>query len=264
MQIKDIINKGNDDLLIALSYLLDKPRGFLLLNSAYELSKQTEDEINAIENKLKENYPLQYALGRWEFYGLELKVDNRALIPRYETEILIEEILKAQINKKTILDIGTGTGAISLALGKNLPASQIIGIDIDDNALDLAKSNKEKLEIRNVDFFQSDLFSNIDGKFDIIVSNPPYINLKDYLSLDEKLYYEPKKALLGGNDGLYFYEKIIEDASLYLNEKGHLFFEIGYDQKVNVNDLLIKSDFKNIKIIKDYNGFDRVVIAQKG
>jgi len=105
---------------------------------------------------------------------------------------------------------------------------------------------------------------NVEGKFDIIVSNPPYISESDYKKLDEKLFYEPKSALVGGNDGLDFYKAIIKNAGNYLNKDGHLVFEIGYDQKESINNLLIKSDFKNIKNIKDFNGFDRIIIAQKG
>ena len=118
--------------------------------------------------------------------------------------------------------------------------------------------------LTNVNFIKSDLFDHISDKFDIIVSNPPYINEKDYLALDKKLYHEPKLALYGGKDGLYFYKKIIDQANDYLNDQGHLIFEIGYDQKDPINELLVKSDFKNIINLKDFNGFDRFIIAQKG
>ena len=212
----------------------------------------------------KESIPLQYAIGYWEFYNLRLKVDPRALIPRFETEIIVDYIIKSPYRKEKILDIGTGSGAIALSLAYNLKDSLVIGLDIEDKAISLAIENKDLLAIKNVDFIKSDLFENIDGKFDLIVSNPPYINKVDYKNLDKELFYEPKSALYGGVDGLDFYRRIIKDASNYLNDRGHLIFEIGYDQKDDINDLLKKENFINIKNIKDFNDFDRFIIAQKG
>ena len=264
MKIKDILAKNNPDLIIALSYLIDKSKSFIYLNQDFILNEETSYDLKIIEQKLAKGEPLQYAIGHWDFFGLDLLVDKRALIPRFETEILVEYILDSSINKKSILDIGTGTGAISLALANNLDESKVIGVDISDEALSLADENKKRLALDNVNFLKSDLFTNVNEKFDLVVSNPPYISEEDYKSLDKKLFYEPKTALVGGIDGLDFYKDIIKEASNYLNDDGHLIFEIGYDQKAAINDLLIKSDFKNIDNIKDYNGFDRIVVAQKG
>ncbi|MFO3717740.1 peptide chain release factor N(5)-glutamine methyltransferase [Anaerococcus sp. ENR1011] len=264
MKIKDILAKNNPDLIIALSYLIDKSKSFIYLNQDFTLNEETSYDLKIIEQKLAKGEPLQYAIGHWDFFGLDLLVDKRALIPRFETEILVEYILDSPINKKSILDIGTGTGAISLALANNLDESKVIGVDISDKALSLADENKKRLALDNVNFLKSDLFTNVNEKFDLVVSNPPYISEEDYKSLDKKLFYEPKTALVGGIDGLDFYKDIIKEASNYLNDDGHLIFEIGYDQKAAINDLLIKSDFKNIDNIKDYNGFDRIVVAQKG
>lgn len=264
MIIKDIINKADEDLLIALSYLLDKSKSYLYLNPNQTLDHEIEKKISEIEYDLNKGVPLQYALGFWQFLNIKLIVDRRALIPRFETEIIVDYIIKSTIKKDEILDIGTGSGAISLGLAKNLPKSHVVGVDISEEALSLSEENKKNLNIDNVNFIKSDLFYNVDGKFDIIISNPPYINEKDYLALDEKLYYEPKLALYGGKDGLYFYRKIIKDANKFLNDKAHLIFEIGYDQKDSINELLVKSDFKNIINLKDYNGYDRFIIAQKG
>ena len=264
MKIKDILAKNNPDLIIALSYLIDKSKSFIYLNQDFILNEETSYDLKIIEQKLAKGEPLQYAIGHWDFFGLDLLVDKRALIPRFETEILVEYILDSSINKKAILDIGTGTGAISLALANNLDGSKVIGVDISDEALSLADENKKRLALDNVNFLKSDLFTNVNEKFDLVVSNPPYISEEDYKSLDKKLFYEPKTALVGGIDGLDFYKDIIKEASNYLNDDGHLIFEIGYDQKAAINDLLIKSDFKNIDNIKDYNGFDRIVVAQKG
>lgn len=261
MKIKDILEKNNNDLIIALTYLLNTNKNLLFLNKEEALDEKVENELKIINDKITEGYPLQYAIGKWNFYGLDLLVDKRALIPRYETEILVDLIINDNSNNKKILDIGTGSGAISLALSKNLKDSKIIGVDISKNAIDLANENKIKLNINNVEFKESDIFSNIDEKFDIIVSNPPYINKEDFEKLDNKLYYEPQNALYGGEDGLYFYKKIIKNAKNFLNKNGKIYLEIGYDQKDSISDLLEEYGYKQIKSYKDFNDFDRIIKA---
>lgn len=261
MKIKDILEKNNNDLIIALTYLLNTNKNLLFLNKEEALDEKIENELKIINDKINEGYPLQYAIGKWNFYGLDLLVDNRALIPRYETEILVDLIINDNSNNKKILDIGTGSGAISLALSKNLKDSKIIGVDISKKAIDLANENKIKLNINNVEFKESDIFSNIDEKFDIIVSNPPYINKEDFEKLDNKLYYEPQNALYGGEDGLYFYKKIIKNAKKFLNKNGKIYLEIGYDQKNSISNLLEEYGYKQIKSYKDFNDFDRIIKA---
>lgn len=261
MKIKDILEKNNNDLIIALTYLLNTNKNLLFLNKEEALDEKIENELKTINDKINEGYPLQYAIGKWNFYGLDLLVDKRALIPRYETEILVDLIINDNSNNKKILDIGTGSGAISLALSKNLKDSKIIGVDISKNAIDLANENKIKLNINNVEFKESDIFSNIDEKFDIIVSNPPYINKEDFEKLDNKLYYEPQNALYGGEDGLYFYKKIIKNAKNFLNKNGKIYLEIGYDQKDSISNLLEEYGYKQIKSYKDFNDFDRIIKA---
>lgn len=261
MKIKDILEKNNNDLIIALIYLLNTTKNLLFLNKEETLDEKIENELKIINDKINEGYPLQYAIGKWNFYGLDLLVDKRALIPRYETEILVDLIINDNSNNKKILDIGTGSGAISLALSNNLKDSKIIGVDISKNAIDLANENKIKLNINNVEFKESDIFSNIDEKFDIIVSNPPYINKEDFEKLDNKLYYEPQNALYGGEDGLYFYKKIIKNAKNFLNKNGKIYLEIGYDQKDSISDLLEEYGYKQIESYKDFNDFDRIIKA---
>lgn len=261
MKIKDILEKNNNDLIIALTYLLNTNKNLLFLNKEETLDEKIENELKIINDKINEGYPLQYAIGKWNFYGLDLLVDKRALIPRYETEILVDLIINDNSNNKKILDIGTGSGAISLALSKNLKDSKVIGVDISKNAIDLANENKIKLNINNVEFKESDIFSNIKEKFDIIVSNPPYINKKDFEKLDNKLYYEPQNALYGGEDGLYFYKKIIKNAKNFLNKNGKIYLEIGYDQKDSISNLLEEYGYKQIKSYKDFNDFDRIIKA---
>lgn len=264
MKISDFLKIDYDTTLIALTYILGKSKSYILLNQDFKLNSEQSHRLNDIINKRKESYPLQYAIGEWEFYNLRLKVDERALIPRFETEIIVDYIIKSPIKKDRILDIGTGTGAIALSLAKNIKNSQVLGSDIEYKALSLARENKDFTNISNVDFIKSDLFENVDGKFDLIISNPPYINKNDYEKLEKELYFEPKSALYGGEDGLKFYKKIINEAENYLNNEGHLIFEIGYDQKEILNILLNEKGFKNIINLKDFNDFDRFIIAQKG
>ena len=264
MKISDFLKIDYDTSLIALTYILGKSKSYVLMNQNLDLNSEQNQRLNDIINKRKDSYPLQYAIGEWEFYNIKLKVDERALIPRFETEIIVDYLIKSTITKEKILDIGTGTGAISLALAKNIKNTLVIGSDIEDKALSLACENKVLTGIKNVDFIKSDLFADISGTYDLIVSNPPYIDKKDYESLDKELYYEPKSALYGGEDGLDFYRKIISEASKYLNNQGHLVFEIGYNQKEILNNLLSKQGFVNIQNIKDFNDFDRFIIAQKG
>lgn len=264
MKISDFLKIDYDTTLIALSYILGKSKSYILLNQELELNSEQSHRLNDIINKRKKAYPLQYAIGEWEFYNLRLKVDERALIPRFETEIIVDYIIKSAMKKDRILDIGTGTGAIALSLGKHIVKSLVTGSDIEDKALSLARENKEITNISNVEFIKSDLFENIDGKFDLIISNPPYINKEDYDKLEKELYFEPKSALYGGEDGLLFYKKIIRKAPDYLNDQGHLIFEIGYDQKEILNNLLKEQGFKSIINLRDFNDFDRFIIAQKG
>ena len=264
MKISDFLKIDYETSLIALTYILGKSKSYVLMNQNLELNNKQIERLKDIINKRENSYPLQYAIGEREFYNIRLKVDKRALIPRFETEIIVDYLIKSQMKKDSILDIGTGSGAIAISLAKNIENTFVIGSDIEDNALSLAMENKEFTGIENVDFVKSDLFNNIKGKFDLIISNPPYINKKDYESLDKELYFEPKSALYGGCDGLDFYRGIIKNSSKYLNNKGHLVFEIGYDQKNILNRLLKDEGFVNIENIKDFNDFDRFIIAQKG
>lgn len=261
MKIKDILEKENDDLIIALTYLLNTNKNLLYVYREENIEKDIEERLLKIQDKISKGYPLQYAIGRWNFYGLDLLVDKRALIPRYETEILVDMIINDKVKKGRILDIGSGSGAISLALSYNLKNSKVLGVDISKDAIDLSKENKKNLSINNVEFKESDIFSNVEGEFDIIVSNPPYINKKDFENLDKKLSYEPQNALLGGVDGLFFYKKIISNAKKFLSKNGKIYLEIGYDQKDSIISLLKEDGYKDIKSYKDFNDFDRIIKA---
>ena len=265
MNIKELIEKHGDtnENWLILEFLTDKKPIELKINLNFCVDS-IYDEFLKIVEKRKQNYPLQYIFGKWEFYGLELFVDESALIPRFETEILVDEILKLDCKKDKILDIGCGSGAISLALADNLRKSQIYGIDISKEAINLSKRNKEKLNLKNVEFFESDIFSNVKEKnFDIIVSNPPYIDDADMKTLEKELSFEPQNALYGGKDGLFFYREIIENSLDYLSEKGVMAFEIGYNQMEIISNLLIKKGFEILLQKKDFAGFDRIIIAKR-
>ena len=265
MNIKQLIEKHGDtnENWLILEFLTDKKPIELKINLNFCVDS-IYDEFLKIVEKRKQNYPLQYIFGKWEFYGLELFVDKSALIPRFETEILVDEILKLDCKKDKILDIGCGSGAISLALADNLRKSQIYGIDISKEAINLSKRNKEKLNLKNVKFYESDIFSNVKEKnFDIIVSNPPYIDDADMKTLEKELSFEPQNALYGGKDGLFFYREIIENSLDYLSEKGVMAFEIGYNQMEIISNLLIKKGFEILLQKKDFAGFDRIIMAKR-
>ena len=177
---------------------------------------------------------------------------------------MVDEILKLDCKKDKILDIGCGSGAISLALAKNLEKSYIYGIDISKEAIILSKRNKEKLNLQNVFFFESDIFSNVsEQNFDIIVSNPPYIDEAEMKTLEKELSFEPQNALYGGKDGLFFYREIINNSLYFLSEKGVLAFEIGYNQMEIISNLLIEKGFEILLQKKDFAGFDRIIIAKR-
>ena len=212
--------------------------------------------------KLKEDYPIQYLIGYVNFYGYKINVNDNVLIPRYETELLVDKTIK-YINKIfnhkriNILDIGTGSGAISIALAKNTN-SNITASDISKDALKVAKENAINNEV-NINFIESNILNNIMDKYDVIISNPPYIS-KDEEIMDSVKKYEPHLALYAPNDGLYFYENIINKSRKYLNKKFIIAFEIGYWQG-NIIKEYAQKYFKdnNIIVEKDFTGRDRYI-----
>jgi len=210
--------------------------------------------------------PAQYIIGSSDFHGLTLKVDERVLIPRPETEELVELILSENPESSlSVLDIGTGSGAIALALANSRPNWQITASDLSDDALALAAENAQSCEL-NLAFVQSDCLDAISGNFDIIVSNPPYISEadKDEVGLNV-LTSEPHMALFAEEDGYAVYRKIAEQAGDYLTKKGKIYLEIGYKQGDGVRELLKKSfPQKRIRVLKDQFGKDRMVAMDNG
>lgn len=201
--------------------------------------------------------------------GLKFYVDENVLIPQPDTEILVEntiqivnELQKENKNEINILDLCTGSGAIAISLCKNLQYVKIFASDISEKALDIAKKNAN-LNNAKICLIKSDLFDNINEKFDIIVSNPPYIETAEIEKLSDEVKNEPNIALDGGIDGLDFYKKITKKAKKFLSENGLLIVEIGYNQRKSVEKMFIDNEFKNIQILKDLNKIDRVIIGEK-
>ena len=226
-----------------------------------EITSENESKIMEAANKRIKHIPVAYIFGKTNFYGYDLKVNENVLIPRLDTEVLVEKLIadiKSQNKKVSVLDIGTGSGAIVIAVQKETNA-KCFAVDVSKEALEVAKENAKENNAE-IKFIESNLFENIkDLKVDYIVSNPPYIETEVVKILDaEVVSNEPNLALDGGVDGLDFYRKIIKDAKNHLNEKGRLYFEIGYNQGESVSALM-KDDFEDVEVIKDYGGNDRVV-----
>lgn len=213
--------------------------------------------------------PLQYIIGEVEFFNIRLKVNRNVLIPRPETELLVEKIINDFKEKQDFrfLDIGVGSGNISIALLKNIGQANAVAIDISEDALALAKENSYLNEVENrISFYKFDIMKDdikSFGKFDLIISNPPYVSAEDYETLEPELkVYEPKIALTDSYNGLTFYRKIIEQSSFLLNERGKLYFELGKGQYNEVKRMMDEKGFMDIKIIKDYQGIERIVCGE--
>ncbi|WP_141266237.1 peptide chain release factor N(5)-glutamine methyltransferase [Thermodesulfovibrio sp. Kuro-1] len=231
-------------------------------------SEQAHTIKSLIERRLKKE-PLQYILGECYFYNIKIKVGRGVLIPRPETEILVEQVLermKLIINTgNRILDLCTGSGCIALAIGKNAPEFQIFGIDKSEKAVKYATENKALNNIKNVIFLVGDMFNPFKEKiFACITANPPYVKTDEISKLQPEIKnYEPLEALNGGEDGLNFYRKIIENAEKYLLNSGLIFLEIGQGQAKAVQNIALMSGFNVIEVVKDIAGIDRVMILQK-
>ncbi|KEQ40773.1 protein-(glutamine-N5) methyltransferase, release factor-specific [Streptococcus mitis] len=231
-----------------------------------EVTEEEEVFVKGIFQQLAAHKPAQYIIGQADFYGMQLKVDERVLIPRPETEELVELILAENPETNlSVLDIGTGSGAIALALAKNRPDWSVTAADISQDVLDLASENAKK---QNLQIFlkKSDCFTEISEKYDIIVSNPPYISREDESEVGlNVLYSEPHLALFADEDGLAIYRRIAEDAKDYLKDGGKIYLEIGYKQGQSVPELFRKHlPEKRVRTLKDQFGQDRMVVIDDG
>lgn len=250
---------------LLMEYLLDKNSQYIIVNDMKELNEEDEKKYFEYINKLVEGYPIEYITNKKEFMKMNFYVNENVLIPRQDTEILVEEVIEIakRINAKKILDLCTGSGAIAVSLAKYLPETDIYAIDISSEALEVAQKNANINNVK-VNFINSDIFENLKEKeFDIIVSNPPYIKTEVCESLNKEVKKEPLIALDGGNDGLHFYKKIIEQCDKYLKKDGFLCLEIGYDQKDEVVNIINeKLNFKDTYSKKDLYNNDRIVVTK--
>lgn len=238
-------------------------------NDIEYLKKYLKDkDLDTAIKELEEGRPVQYIVGNTNFYGYEFKVNKNTLIPRFETELLVEKTcnyIKKYFdnNKIKILDIGTGTGCIAITLNKLLDNSFVTGVDISKEALEVAKENN-KINNANVNFLESDVFSNISDRYDVIISNPPYISYDDNEIMDVVKNNEPHLALYAPDNGLYFYDKIIGESKKYLNDRFIMAFEMGYKQGTDIVDIINKYyDNINISVEKDYSEKTRYIFMWK-
>ena len=279
MTIRETIRKGmimlknnnvtepNIKARLIMQYVLNKPREYLLVYDKEILMLRQEVNYFKAIKKLCQGIPIQHITHRQEFMKMTFYVDENVLIPRQDTEILVEEVIKIakKINAKKILDLCTGSGAIAISLAKYIENSEITAVDISSKALNIAKINSKNNNVENqITFIKSDLYKNLPKeKYDIIVSNPPYIKEEIIKKLDKEVQREPKLALDGGYDGLDFYRKIVSKADEYLKFHGYLCLEIGYVQKEEVEEIISKQEkYIGTYCKKDLCDNDRVIVTK--
>lgn len=252
---------------LLMQFILNQTRQYLMVYDEKKLTQEQEKKyLEAVEQLIK-GIPLQHITHRQEFMKMDFYVNNHVLIPRPDTEVLVEEVIQIakKINAKKILDLCTGSGAIAVSFAKYIEGSEVTATDISREALEIAEINAKKHQVdKQIAFLQSDLFADLPKeKYDIIVSNPPYIKKEIIKTLDEEVQKEPYIALDGGKDGLDFYRKIIHQSYEFLKYRGYLCLEIGYDQKIDVIEL-IEQEEKYVGTYgkKDLYGNDRVIVTQ--
>lgn len=267
---KDILVQGGVteaglDARLLLEAVCNTNRNDLLVHADREVEEEQQKKYLVWIRQRAEHIPLQHLTGVQDFMGLEFVVNRNVLIPRQDTEILVEEVLRDLHDGSRILDLCTGSGCILLSLLHYSNDCQGVGVDISGEALAVAKENAARLladkqDDTSVLFFQGDLFEKVDGRFDLLVSNPPYIRTGDLAGLMEEVReHEPTLALDGSPDGLLFYRRILAGCGEHLKNGSKLYFEIGYDQGGDVKSLMEEAGFRDVEIVKDFSGLDRVV-----
>lgn len=279
MKIKELlqmaVNKLNDNKIeepilkarLLLAHILKVEKEYILIHDEEVVDTIKIAEYEEGVQKLASHIPLQHITHHQEFMKLDFYVDENVLIPRPDTEMLVEEVInfcnKNTEKKYKILDLCTGSGAIGISIANYVKNSQVICVDISEKALEVAKKNAKLNNINNIEFVKSDMFENVASKFDLIVSNPPYIKKQIVQTLSKEVQKEPIIALDGGEDGLNFYKTIINNTYDYAYNNGMLFLEIGYDQKEDVTNLLEESKkYKDIYSKTDLSGNDRIIVAK--
>lgn len=260
---KCLIDAGVPDAALDAWYLLQMvckiERSYYYVHGEEDITQDAQKEYEIAVQKRAEHIPLQYIIGEQEFMGLRFKVNSNVLIPRQDTETLVEQVLKIVKPGMKVLDLCTGSGCVLISVLKNAPELTGMGSDISKTALLVAKENAKLHEV-DAEWVRSDLFDNITETFDVIMANPPYIPTGEILSLmPEVRDFEPENALDGGADGLDFYRKIAGQVKDYLNPGGYVYMEIGYDQGEAVSELMRNAGFTEVEVIKDLARNDRVV-----
>lgn len=260
------IEEATLDARLLLEAVCGTDRNDLLAHGEQPVMSQAEEKyLNWIRQRA-EHIPLQQLTGEQDFMGLTFSVNEHVLIPRQDTEILVEEVLKELHDRMRILDMCTGSGCILLSLLHYSNDCEGLGVDLSAETLEVAGQNVLKVltpeKAEHAHFLQSDLFEKVEGKFEIIVSNPPYIASAEVEKLmPEVRDHEPRMALDGTEDGLHFYRRIIKEAGKHLVNSGMLFFEIGYDQGQAVSELMRAQGYREVQVVQDYAGLDRVVLG---
>lgn len=258
---QNIADAANDAWLL-LEHVTGMTRTRYFVDGFQEMKPDEEIRYFQLVEKRMERIPLQHITGVQEFMGLEFKVNEHVLVPRQDTEILVEEVenyLKTESKQVNVLDMCTGSGCIAISLKARNPQITCKAVDISKEALEIAAANKEKLQTE-VELIESDMFSNVSGTYDVIVSNPPYIPTRVIEELEEEVkLHDPFGALDGKEDGLYFYRILAENSPRYLVNGGRIYMEIGHDQSEAVEALLAEQGFAQIRTKKDLAGLDRVV-----
>lgn len=260
---KCLTDAGVPDAALDAWYLLQMvcriERSYYYVHGEEDITQDAQKEYEIAVQKRAEHIPLQYIIGEQEFMGLRFKVNSNVLIPRQDTETLVEQVLKLVKPGMKVLDLCTGSGCVLISVLKNAPELTGMGSDISKTALLVAKENAKLHEV-DAEWVRSDLFDNITETFDVIMANPPYIPTGEILSLmPEVRDFEPENALDGGADGLDFYRKIAGQVKDYLNPGGYVYMEIGYDQGETVSELMRNAGFTEVEVIKDLARNDRVV-----
>ena len=260
------IEEATLDARLLLEAVCGTDRNDLLVHGEQPVMPQAEEKYLHWIRQRAEHIPLQQLTGEQDFMGLTFSVNEHVLIPRQDTEILVEEVLKELHDRMRILDMCTGSGCILLSLLHYSNDCEGLGVDLSAEALEVAERNVLKVltpeKAEHAHFLQSDLFEKVEGKFEIIVSNPPYIASAEVEKLmPEVRDHEPRMALDGTEDGLHFYRRIIKEAGKHLVNSGMLFFEIGYDQGQAVSELMRAGGYREVQVVQDYAGLDRVVLG---
>lgn len=258
------IEEAEQDAWLLFSFMTGFDRTQYFLRRDADIDALWEERYRKMIDRRAKRVPVQYITNEAYFMGHTFYVDENVLIPRQDTEVLVERVCGLLNQGGTVLDMCTGSGCIILSLLLETGAAKGVASDISEGALSVAKKNAGLLSVENVEFVQGNLFENIHGIFDVIVSNPPYIETSALGKLmPEVVQYEPRTALDGYEDGLYFYRQITPGAVKYLKKDGYLCYEIGYNQGLQVSRLLEEAGFSRIQVIRDLAGLDRVVIGKK-